>query len=170
MPSYGEQPQTTYLPTPLPPQYGQAPVPAFGQHVVPLPQNTVVYPSTAGIDGVVVVPGPAGQQVAYYTPPPAPAPQPLVSPLLIKAALVAFIVGISGVGLYFLMHAIVELLHALATIGLIGLAGLVGFIVLKMFSIGSGSRSRGDTINVNAKGRARVQVHTGRGHNRGRRR
>lgn len=168
MPSYGEQPQTTYLPTPLPLQYGQAPAPAYGQHVVPLPQNTIVYPPTAGIDGVVVVPGPYGQQTAYYTPPPAPTPQPLVSPLLIKAALVAFIVGVGGVGIFFLIHAIVELVQALVTLGLIALAGLGGWILLKMFTTtGTG---RGDTINVNAKGRARVQVHTGRGHNRGRRR
>ncbi|MFJ4329114.1 hypothetical protein ACIP3A_39225 [Streptomyces tricolor] len=166
MPSNGEQPQT-YYPTPMPPQYAQAPAPAYGQHVVPLPQGTVVYPPTAGIDGVAVVPGPAGQSVAYYTPPPAPAPQPLVSPLLVKAALVAFILGVGGVGLYFLIGALVALVQALVTLGLIALAGLGGFVLLKMFSTGSG---RGGTVHVQARGRARVQVHTGRGHNRGRRR
>ncbi|NEA46853.1 hypothetical protein [Streptomyces sp. SID10815] len=167
MPSNGEQPQT-YYPTPMPPQYAQAPAPAYGQHVVPLPQDTVVYPPTAGMDGVVVVPGPAGQPVAYYTPPSAPAPQPLVSPLLVKAALVAFILGVGGVGLYFLVTALVALVQALVTLGLIALAGLGGFVLLKMFSTGS---SRGGTnVHVQARGRAKVQVHTGRGHNRGRRR
>ncbi|MFF8910942.1 hypothetical protein [Streptomyces olivaceoviridis] len=168
MPSNGEQTQPIYYPAPLPPQNAQPPAPAYGQHVVPLPQSTVVYPPTAGIDGVVVVPGPAGQSVAYYTPPPAPAPQPLVSPLLVKAALVAFILGVGGIGLYFLIGALVALVQALVTLGLIALAGLGGFVLLKMFSTGSG---RGGTnVHVQARGRARVQVHTGRGHNRGRRR
>lgn len=164
MPSHGEQPQTTYYPTPLPPQYGQAPAPHYGHHVVPLPQNTVVYPPTAGIDGVVMVPGPNGQQFAYYMPPPAPAPQPYVSPLLVKAALVAFIVGIAGVGVYFLAAALMELAKAIAILAAVGLGG---FVVLKMLVTGPGS---GRPINVNARGRAKVQVHTGRGHNRGRRR
>lgn len=164
MPSYGEQPQPTYYPEPLPPQYGQAPVPAYGQHVVPLPQGAVVYPPTAGLDGVVVMPGPNGHPVAYYTAPPAPAPQPYVSPLLVKAALVAFIVGIAGVGVYFLAAALMELAKALAILAGIGLGG---FVLLKMLATGPG---RGGSINVNARGRAKVQVHTGRGHNRGRRR
>ncbi|MBB1244813.1 hypothetical protein GL263_14735, partial [Streptomyces durbertensis] len=144
------------------------PAPAYGQHVVPLPQGTVVYPATAGLDGVVVVPGPAGQSVAYYTPPPAPAPQPLVSPLLAKAALVAFILGVGGVGIYFLISALAALLQALVTLGLVVLAGLGGFILLKMLSSGPGRD--GTNLHVQARGRARVQVHTGRGHNRGRRR
>ncbi|MFJ2170367.1 hypothetical protein [Streptomyces griseofuscus] len=167
MPSHGEQPQT-YYPAPMPPPYAQAPAPAYGQHIVPLPQDTIVYPPTTGIDGVVVVPGPAGQPVAYYTPPPAPAPQPYVSPLLVKAALVAFILGVGGVGIYFLINALVALAQALVTLGLIALAGLGGIVLLKMFSTGSGRG--GTTVHVQARGRARVQVHTGRGHNRGRRR
>ncbi|MFJ9412451.1 hypothetical protein [Streptomyces sp. NPDC101393] len=161
MPSHGEQPQT-YYPTPMPPPYAQAPAPAYGQHIVPLPQNTVVYPPTAGIDGVVVVPGPAGQPVAYYTAPPAPAPQPLVSPLLVKAALVAFILGVGGLGIWFLATVLVQLVHALITLGLIALAGLGGIVLIKLF----GTSSSGSPITVNARGRARVQVHTGRGHNR----
>jgi hypothetical protein len=162
MPSHGEQPQPTYYPTPLPPQFGQAPAPAYGQHVVPLPQNTVVYPPTAGIDGVVMVPDPNGQHVAYYTAPPAPAPQPYVSPLLVKAALVAFIVGVAGVGIYFLAAALVQLVQALV---LLGVVVMVGFVLIKLLSTGPGR-----AINVNARGRAKVQIHTGRGHNRGRRR
>ncbi|MCT2546253.1 hypothetical protein [Streptomyces atratus] len=162
MPSYGEQPQPTYYPEPLPPQYRQAPAPAYGQHVIPLPQNTVVYPPTAAIDGVVMVPGPNGQHVAYYTAPPAPAPQPYISPLLVKAALVAVILGIAGVGAYFLAAALMELAKALALLA--GVA-LIGFVLLKMLATGPGS---GRPINVNARGRAKVQVHTGHGHNRGR--
>ncbi|MEW2373436.1 hypothetical protein AB0940_29295 [Streptomyces sp. NPDC006656] len=165
MPSHGEQPQPTYYPMPLPPQYGQPPVLAYGQHVVPLPQGAVVYPPTAGLDGVVMMPGPNGHPVAYYTAPPAPAAQPYVSPLLVKAVLVAVIVGITGVGIYFLAAAILELAKALALIA--GVA-LVGFVLLKMLATGPG-HDRG-SINVNARGRAKVQVHTGRGHNRGRRR
>jgi len=163
MPSNGEQPQT-YYPTPMPPQYAQAPAPAYGQHVVPLPPGAVVYPPTAGLDGVVMMPGPNGHPVAYYTPPPAPAPQPYVSPLLVKAALVAFIVGVAGVGIYFLAAALLELAKAIAIIAGVALGG---FVLLKMLATGPG---RGGSINVNARGRARVQVHTGRGHNRGRRR
>ncbi|MFD9289600.1 hypothetical protein ACFWBV_15180 [Streptomyces sp. NPDC060030] len=166
MPSYGEQPQPTYYPEPLPPQYGQPLVPAYGQHVVPLPQGAVVYPSTAGLDGVVMMPGPNGQPVAYYTAPPAPAPQPYVSPLLVKAALVAFIVGVAGVGIYFLAAAIMELAKAIAILAAVGLGG---FVLLKMLATGPGT-GRDSSINVNARGRAKVQVHTGRGHNRGRRR
>ncbi|MEV5658242.1 hypothetical protein [Streptomyces sp. NPDC052291] len=162
MPSHGEQPQPTYYPTPLPPQYGQPPAPQYGQHVVPLPQGAVVYPPTAGLDGVVMMPGPGGQPVAYYTPPPAPAPQPYISPLLVRAALVAFIVGVAGVGVYFLAAAIFELAKALA---LIAGVVLIGFVLLKMLATGPGS---GRSINVQARGRAKVQVHTGRGHNRGR--
>ncbi|WP_331718949.1 hypothetical protein OHU23_40860 (plasmid) [Streptomyces virginiae] len=164
MPSHGEQPQPTYYPEPLPPQYGQPPVPAYGQHVVPLPQGAVVYPPTAGLDGVVVMPGPNGHPVAYYTAPPAPAPQPYVSPLLVKAALVAVILGIAGTGVYFLAAALLELAKALAILA--GLA-LGGFVVLKMLATGPGS-GKASSINVNARGRAKVQVHTGRGHNRGR--
>ncbi|MEV7082417.1 hypothetical protein AB0N88_28395 [Streptomyces sp. NPDC093516] len=162
MPSYGEQPQPTYYPEPLPPQHGQPPARAYGQHVVPLPQNTVVYPPTAGIDGVVMVPGPNGQHVAYYTAPPAPAPQPYVSPLLVKAALVAFILGVGGVGFYFLAAALMELVKALVLLGVVVVGG---FVLIKMLATGPGS---GRSINVNARGRAKVQVHTGRGHNRGR--
>ncbi|MFD6185656.1 hypothetical protein [Streptomyces goshikiensis] len=164
MPSYGEQPQPIYYPTPLPPSWGQRPAPAYGQHVVPLPQGAVLYPPTAGLDGVVVVPGPTGHPVAYYTAPPAPAPQPYISPLLVRAALVAVILGIVGTGVYFLAAALLELAKALAI--LVGL-GLGGFIVLKMLATGPGSGKAG-SINVTARGRARVQVHTGRGHNRGR--
>lgn len=164
MPSYDGQPQPTYYPEPLPPRHGQAPAPQYGQHVAPLPQNTVVYPPTAGLDGVVMVPGPNGQYVAYYTAPPAPAPQPYVSPLLVKTALVAVILGIAGVGVYFLAAALLEFAKALAL-----LAGvvLIGFVLIKMLATGPGP---GRSINVNARGRAKVQVHTGRGHNRGRRR
>ncbi|WP_329156362.1 hypothetical protein OIU91_42940 (plasmid) [Streptomyces sp. NBC_01456] len=162
MPSYGEQPQPTYYPTPLPPQYGQQPAPQYGQHVVPLPHGSVVYPSTAGLDGVVMMPGPNGQPVAYYTAPPAPAPQAYVSPLLVKAALVAFIVGVAGVGVYFLAAALMELAKAVAILAAVGLGG---FVLIKMLATGPGS---GRPINVNARGRAKVQVHTGRGHNRGR--
>ncbi|MEV8529204.1 hypothetical protein AB0451_34535 [Streptomyces sp. NPDC052000] len=163
MPSYGEQPQTTYYPTPLPPPHGQLPTPQYGQYVVPLPQGAVVYPPTAGIDGVVMVSGPNGQHVAYYTAPPAPAPQPYVSPLLVKAALVAFIVGVAGFGLYFLAAVLVELVKALVLLGVVGVGG---FVLIKMLATGPG---QGSSINVNARGRSRVQIHTGRGHNRGRR-
>ncbi|MFF3177945.1 hypothetical protein ACFVQ0_35600 [Streptomyces sp. NPDC057900] len=162
MPSYDGQPQPTYYPEPLPPRYGQTPAPQYGGHVAPLPQNTVVYPPTAGLDGVVMAPGPDGQYVAYYTAPPAPAPQPYVSPLLVKAALVAVILGIAGVGVYFLAAALLELAKALAILA--GLA-LIGFVLFKMLVTGPGS---GRSINVNARGRAKVQVHTGRGNNRGR--
>ncbi|MEU3226785.1 hypothetical protein ABZ695_26995 [Streptomyces sp. NPDC006976] len=162
MPSYDEQPQPTYYPEPLPPRYRQAPAPQYRQHVAPLPQNTVVYPPTTGLDGVVMAPGPNGQYTAYYTAPPAPAPQPYISPLLVKAALVAFIVGIAGVGVYFLAAALLELAKALAILA--GVA-LIGFVLFKMLVTGPGS---GRSINVNARGRAKVQVHTGRGHNRGR--
>ncbi|MCX0241843.1 hypothetical protein [Streptomyces drozdowiczii] len=162
MPSHGEQPQPTYYPTPLPPQYGQPPAPQYGQYVVPLPQGAVVYPPTAGLDGVVMMSGPGGQPVAYYMPPPAPAPQPYISPLLVRAALVAFVVGVAGVGVYFLAAALLELAKALA---LIAGVVLIGFVLLKMFATGPGS---GRSINVQARGRAKVQVHTGRGHNRGR--
>ncbi|WP_329169419.1 hypothetical protein OG709_35785 (plasmid) [Streptomyces sp. NBC_01267] len=162
MPSYGEQPQPTYYPTPLPPQYGQAPAPQYGQHVVPLPHGSVVYPSTAGMDGVVMMPGPNGHPVAYYTAPPAPAPQPYVSPLLVKAALVAVILGITGAGVYFLAAALLELAKALALLA--GVA-LIGFVLIKMLATGPGP---GRPLNINARGRAKVQVHTGRGNNRGR--
>ncbi|MFG2600717.1 hypothetical protein [Streptomyces sp. NPDC048462] len=162
MPSYGEQPQPTYYPEPLPPQYGQQPAPQYGQHVVPLPHGSVVYPSTPSLDGVVMMPGPNGQPVAYYTAPPAPAPQPYVSPLLVKTALVAVILGIAGIGVYFLAAALLELAKALAILA--GVA-LIGFVLFKMLVTGPGS---GRSINVNARGRAKVQVHTGRGHNRGR--
>lgn len=160
MPSYGEQPQPTYYPEPLPPRHGQQPVPAYGQHVVPLPQGAVLYPPTAGLDGVVMMPGPNGHPVAYYTAPPAPAPQPYISPLLVKAALVAFIVGVAGVGIYFLAAALMELAKAIAILATVGLGG---FVLIKMLATGSGR-----AINVSARGRAKVQVHTGRGHNRGR--
>jgi hypothetical protein len=164
MPSHGEQPQPTYYLEPLPPQPGQAPVPTCGQPVVPLPHNTVIYPPTAGIDGVVMVPGPNGQPLAYYTPPPAPSPAPLVSPLLVKAALVAFILGVAGIGVYFLATALTQLIHALILLGVVVVGG---FLLIKMFS---GTPS-GSPINVSARGRAKVQIHTGRGHNRrGRRR
>ncbi|MGW2331664.1 hypothetical protein ACWC5C_38770 [Streptomyces sp. NPDC001700] len=164
MPSYGEQPQPTYFPEPLPPPYGQTPAPQYGQHLVPLPHGSVVYPSTAGMDGVVMVPGPNGQHVAYYTAPPAPAPQPYVSPLLVKIALVAFILGVTGVGIYFLAAALLEFAKALVLLGIVVVGG---FVLIKMLATGPGS---GRPINVQARGRAKVQVHTGLGHNRGRRR
>ncbi|MFE7614334.1 hypothetical protein [Streptomyces sp. NPDC057496] len=166
MPPHGTQSQTTYYPTPLPPRHRPAPAPAYGQHVVPLPQDTVVYPPAAGLDGVVVTPGPNGRPVAYYTAPPAPAPQPYISPLLVKAALVAFILGAGGFGLFFLISALVQLAQALVTLGLIALAGLGGILLLKI--LGTGSGRGGTNVHVQARGRARVQVHTGRGHNRGR--
>ena len=165
MPSYGEQSQPTYYPTPLP-QFGQPPAPTYGQRVVPLPQDTVVYPPTAGLDGVVMMSGPNGHPVAYYMPPPAPAPQPYVSPLLVKAALVAIILGIAGVGLYFLVAALVQLVQALVVLAAVVLGG---FVLIKLFSTGPGPGT-GSPVNVQAKGRAKVQVHTGHGHNRGRRR
>ncbi|MCX5278173.1 hypothetical protein [Streptomyces virginiae] len=164
MPSHGEQPQPTYYPMPLPPQYGQAPAPLYDQHVVPLPQGAVVYPPTAGLDGVVMMPGPNGQYVAYYTAPPAPAPQPYVSPFLVKAALVAVILGVAGVGIYFLAAALMELVKALVLLGVVAVGG---FVLIKMLASGPGS-GRVGSINVTARGRAKVQVHTGRGHNRGR--
>jgi hypothetical protein len=166
MPSYGEQSQPTYYPTPLPPQFGQPPTPTYGQRVVPLPQGTVVYPPTAGLDGVVMMPGSDGHPVAYYTPPPAPTPQPYVSPLLVKAALAAFILGVAGVGLYFLAAALVQLVQALVVLAAVVLGG---FVLIKLFSSGPGPGA-GSPVNVQAKGRAKVQVHTGHGHNRGRRR
>ncbi|MEV2255895.1 hypothetical protein AB0I94_35965 [Streptomyces sp. NPDC050147] len=166
MPSYGEQPQPTYYPTPLPPQYGQPPAPVYGQQVVPLPQNTVVYPPTAGIDGVVMVPGPNGQHVAYYTPPPAPAPDPLVSPLLVKVALGTVIVAGAAVALYFIGQFILALAAFLKALAILAAVLLGGVVLIMLFSGSSG----GGNINVQARGRSRVQIHTGRGHNRGRRR
>ncbi|MET9483641.1 hypothetical protein [Streptomyces sp. NPDC006638] len=162
MPSYDGQPQPTYYPEPLPPQYGQHIVSAYGQHAVPLPQDAVLYPPTAGLEGVVMMPGPNGRPVAYYAAPPAPAPQPYVSPLLVKAALVAFIVGVAGVGIYFLAAALMELAKALLLLAAVGVGG---FVLIKMLATGPGS---GRPINVNARGRAKVQVHTGLGHNRSR--
>lgn len=79
-----------------------------------------------------------------------------------KAALVAFIVGVAGVGVYFLAAALMELAKAVAILAAVGLGG---FVLIKMLATGPGS---GRPINVNARGRAKVQVHTGRGHNRGR--
>ncbi|MCL7382198.1 hypothetical protein [Streptomyces sp. 35G-GA-8] len=169
---YEDQPQPLYQPVPLHHPYGQPTAPLqphgqpmpLGQHVVPLPQGTVVYPPTTGIDGVVVVPGPGGQPLAYYAAPPAPAPQPIVTPLLVKAALVAFILGVAGIGIYFLAAALVQLVQALVLLGVV-LVG--GFVLIKLFSVPSSAPGR---ISVSARGRARVQIHTGRGHNRGRRR
>ncbi|MEU6680928.1 hypothetical protein [Streptomyces sp. NPDC046925] len=166
MPSRGEQPQTTYYPTPLPPQHGQPPLPAHGQHTVPLPPGTVVYPPTAGIDGVVTMPGPNGQPVAYYTPPPAPAPAPLVSPLLVKVALGALIAACASVALYFLGQFVLALAALLKALAILAAVLLGGAVLILIF----GRPGGGPRINVQARGRAKVQVHTGRGHNRGRRR
>ncbi|MFI2292914.1 hypothetical protein [Streptomyces niveus] len=163
MPSYDDQPHTTYYPTPLPPAYDQTPARPYGQHVVPLPQGAVVYPPTAGIDGVVMMPGPNGQPVAYYTAPPAPAHEPLITPLLAKAALVAFILGVAGIGLYFLAAALVQLVQALVLLAVVTVGG---YVVVKL--LGSTSGSGSPRVSVSARGRARVQVHTGRGSNRGR--
>lgn len=170
MPSPGNQPHPdypVYAPTPLTPAYGAAPAPYGAPHPMaygtPLPQGAVVYPAAPGMDTVITVPGPYGQQIPYYAAPPAPAPQPYVSPLLVKAALVAFILGVAGVGIYFLATALVALINAIVLLVAV-LAG--AFVLLKMFSTSSGRRT---PINVQARGRAKVQIHTGIGNNRGRR-
>ncbi|WP_327180342.1 hypothetical protein OG599_34730 (plasmid) [Streptomyces sp. NBC_01335] len=170
MPSPGNQPHPgypVYAPTPLTPAYNPAPAPYGAPHPVaygaPLPEGTVVYPAAPGMDTVVTVPGLYGQQISYYAAPPAPAPQPYVSPLLVKAALVAFILGVTGVGIYFLATALVALINAVVLLVAV-LAG--GALVLKMFSTSAGRRT---PITVQARGRAKVQIHTGIGNNRGRR-
>lgn len=66
MPSYNDQSQPTYHPTvPVPAVYQPAPMQPYGHH---LAQAPVVHPANSGgMDSVVVVPLPGGQQAAYYS-------------------------------------------------------------------------------------------------------
>ncbi|WP_037905003.1 hypothetical protein [Actinacidiphila yeochonensis] len=163
MPSDGHDAQPAYYqPMPVQAPYVQGPVQSYGQH---LPQPNMAYPPSVGIDGVVMGTDQFGRPVAYYTQPPALEAEPLITPLMAKMALAAFILGMGGVGVYFLAMALATLIAAL-TMFIAVLAG--GAVAVSLIS--AAARSRGGTrVQVQARGRARVQVHTGRGHNRGRR-
>ncbi|MFI9176129.1 hypothetical protein [Streptomyces lincolnensis] len=174
MPSYDDQSQPAYHPTvPVPAVYQPAPMQPYGQHPAQAP---VVHPANGGMQSVVVVPLPDGQQAAYYSgqapyyymAPPPPPREPLLTPALVRAVVVAFVLLGGGIGGYFLFLALAELLKALAMFGMAAAGVVLAVVLLKIVSSGSGSRR--DTINVAAKGRSSVQVHTSRGHNRGRRR
>ncbi|MFC9431632.1 hypothetical protein [Streptomyces sp. NPDC056987] len=148
------------------PVYQPIPLHPYGQPVMPPQHGVVAHPST-GIDGVTIAQGPYGQPVAYYTAPPAPAPAPLVSPLLIKAALASAVLAGGGVGIYFLTLALAALVQALITLVAVLAGGAALLLVLK--ALAANSKPAAPAVTVQARGRAKVQIHTGRGHNRGRR-
>ncbi|MFF7196867.1 phage holin family protein [Streptomyces sp. NPDC008079] len=166
MPSYGDDAQPAYYqPMPVQAPYVHDPVQPYGQR--PLPQPTMVYPPSSGIDGVTVIPDQYGRPVAYYSQS-APSPsEPLISPLMAKMALAAFILAAGGVGIYFLAMALATLIAALTMLIAVVAGGAAVIAVLS--AVSRAGRSSGTRVSVNARGRANVQIHTGRGHNRGRR-
>ncbi|MGW2393937.1 hypothetical protein ACWCYK_31265 [Streptomyces lydicamycinicus] len=112
--------------------------------------------------GMQLVAGPNGQP-AY-----APLPQPTgtgADPRLVNAALIAVIVLVLCVGLWFAAAFLTALAALIKAIAIAAGVGIGGVVVLKILGAGRGSGAT--HIDVRARGRARVDINTRR--TRGRR-